>query len=123
MKLHYFNGKSPLRALVLQRDGRRIELHVKPVGEDTWALVALSGPDNGQPEWHKCQGPYRSASQAESALRGVAGSLLAKSYDPAPSLHVVWTVSAQRHARTIRRDRDASEGHYIFDPEQHEPLW
>jgi len=36
---------------------------------------------------------------------------------------VVWTVSAQRHARTIRRDRDASEGHYIFDPEQHEPLW
>lgn len=123
MKLHYFSVGSPLRALVMRRDDRRIELHVKPVGEEIWALVLLSGPATGQPERHKCQGPYRSAAQAEAALRGVAGSLLAQSYDPEPKAHVVWSVNAQRHARTIRRDRDAGEGGYAFDPDQHEPLW
>ena len=123
MKLHYFSGRSPLRALVMKRGERRIELHVKPVGEETWALVALSGTNHGQPERHKCQGPYKSASQAEAALRGVAGSLLAQSYEPAPKAHAVWTVNAQRHARTIRRDRDANAGVYVFDPDQHEPLW
>lgn len=122
MKLHYFHGRAPLRALVLTRRERRIELHIKNVGGGIWALVAMSGPDDHQPERHRCQGPYRSASQAEAALRGVAGSLLGESYEAQPEAHPVWTVAAQRLARTIREDRDASEGGYRFDPDQHEPI-
>ena len=48
MKLHYFHGRGPLRALVMVREQRRVELFIKPVGEDIWALVALSGSVDGQ---------------------------------------------------------------------------
>ncbi|MDX1801711.1 MAG: hypothetical protein R3303_12325 [Marinobacter sp.] len=122
MKLHYFHGRSPLRALVLGRRERRVELHIKNVSEDIWALVAMSGSDEHPPEHHRCQGPYRSAAQAEAALRAVAGSLLGESYDARPDAHVVWSVVAQRLARSIRRERDASTGRYPFDPDQHEPF-
>ncbi|WP_404365469.1 hypothetical protein [Marinobacter sp.] len=123
MKLHYFHGRGPLRALVMTRDERRVELHIKNVGEDIWALVAMGGPAVQQPERHRCQGPYHSASQAEAALRGVAGSLLGAGFEARPEIHVVWSVVAQRLARSIRNDRDASEGDYRFDPDQHEPIW
>lgn len=123
MKLHYFHGRSPLRHLVLSREGWRIELHVKPVGEDVWALVALSGAQDSQPQRRKCQGPYHSASQAEAALRGVAGSLMGDAFTPNPHTHAVWSVQAQREARTIRKGRSENAGDYAFDPDQHEPLW
>ncbi len=122
MKLHYFHGRSPLRVLVLARRERRVELHIKNIGEDIWALVAMSGADEHPPERHSCQGPYHSAAQAEAALRAVAGTLLGESYDARPADHVVWSVVAQRLARSIRRDRDASTGNYQFDPDQHEPI-
>ena len=123
MKLHYFHGRGPLRTLVLTRRERRVELHIKSVGGDTWALVAMSGPAVQHPERHRCQGPYHSAAQAEAALRGVAGALLGESYEAHPESHVVWSVVAQRLARSIREDRDANEGNYHFDPDQHEPIW
>ncbi|WP_166266730.1 hypothetical protein [Marinobacter caseinilyticus] len=122
MKLHYFHGRSPLRVLVMTRRERRVELHIKNVGDDIWALVAMSGPDEHQPERHRCQGPYHTAAQAEAALRGVAGALLGESYEARPEHHVVWSVTAQRLARSIRRDRDANAGDYRFDPDQHEPI-
>ncbi len=122
MKLHYFHGRGPLRALVMVRDGRRVELFIKPVGEDIWALVALSGTQSGQPEKHCCQGPYRSIGQAEAVLRAVAGALLESDYQPRPGDHVVWSVPAQRLARTIRTDRTASDGSCLFDPDQYEPI-
>lgn len=122
MKLHYFHGRGPLRALVMIRDQRRVELFIKPVGEETWALVALSGPVGGQPEKHRCQGPYRSITQAEAVLRSVAGALLESGYQPQPQDYVVWSVMAQRCARTIRTDRDASVGTFQFDPDQYEPI-
>lgn len=122
MKLHYFHGRSPLRVLVMTRRERRVELHIKSVGDEVWALVAMSGPDEQQPERHRCQGPYHSAGQAEAALRGVAGALLGQSYEARPEDHAVWSVTAQRLARTIRRDRDANTGSYQFDPDQHEPI-
>lgn len=122
MKLHYFHGRGPLRSLVMTRGERRVELHVKTVGEEIWALVALSGSNTQQPDKHRCQGPYHSITQAESALRGIAGALLEDDYQPRPGEHVVWSVTAQRLARNIRTDRDASEGNYQFDPDQHEPI-
>ncbi|PAV25959.1 hypothetical protein C8D92_10533 [Tamilnaduibacter salinus] len=123
MKLHYFHGRSPLRHLVLSREDWRIELHVKPVGDNIWALVALSGARDSQPQRRKCQGPYHSAGQAEAALRGVAGSLVGDAFEPRPGAHAVWSVQAQREARTIRQERAESAGDYAFDPDQHEPLF
>lgn len=122
MKLHYFHGRGPLRVLVMSRDERRVELHIKSLGDDTWALVAMIGSKTHQPERHQCQGPYRSVAQAEAMLRGVAGSLLGKRYQAEPEAHVVWSVVAQRIARRIRQDRDAYPGGYRFAPEQHEPI-
>lgn len=122
MKLHYFHGRGPLRALVMVRGERRVELFIKPVGEEAWALVALSGPAVGQPEKHRCQGPYRSINRAESVLRSVAGALMGNDYQPQPRDYVVWSVMAQRCARTIRTDRDASAGTFHFDPDQYEPI-
>nr|WP_284047992.1 hypothetical protein [Marinobacter sp. ATCH36] len=104
------------------RDQRRVELFIKPIGDNVWALVALSGSLNGQPEKHRCQGPYRSITQAESVLRSVAGALMGKDYQPQPHDYVVWSVMAQRCARTIRIDRDASAGTFHFDPDQYEPI-
>lgn len=123
MKLHYFHGRGPLRALVMTRRDRRVELHIKNVGDGVWCLVAMSGPAAQHPERHRCQGPYHSAGQAEAALRGVAGALLGESYEAHPESHVVWSVVAQRLARSIRENRDANEGNYQFDPDQHEPIW
>lgn len=104
------------------RDQRRVELYIKPVGEDIWALVALSGSVDDQPEKHRCQGPYRSITQAEAVLRSVAGALMGQDYQPQPHDYVVWSVVAQRLARTIRTDRDASAGSFHFDPDQYEPI-
>lgn len=106
----------------MARDGRRVELFIKPIGDDIWALVALSGPQAGQPEKHRCQGPYHTTAQAEAVLRGIAGALMGEDYQPQPGDYVVWSVTAQRLARTIRTDREASEGNYQFDPDQYEPI-
>ena len=122
MKLHYFHGRGPLKSLVLGRAQRRVELHIKAVGDEIWALVALSGKEHGQPDRQRCQGPYHSSRQAEAALRGIAGALLGQSYDACPQAHAVWSVAAQRLARTIRTERDAHTGNYLFDPEQIEPI-
>jgi hypothetical protein len=122
MKLHYFHGRGPLRALVMTRDDRRVELHIKNLDDDIWTLVAMSGATAHQPDRLRCQGPYRSAAQAEAMLRGVAGSLLGKNYQAKPEAHVVWSVAAQRIARGIRRDRDGQSGHYRFDSDRCEPI-
>lgn len=122
MKLHYFHGRGPLRELVLTRRERWVELHVKAVGDEAWAVVALSGTCAGQPEKHRCQGPYRSVAQAEAALRGIAGALLGDSFEPRPGEHVVWSVTAQRLARTIRTDSAGNGSSCHFDPDQYEPI-
>ncbi len=121
MKLHYFHGRGPLRALVLIRQRRRLELHIKPVGEQAWALVAMSGEGEHQPDRQRCQGPYRSIAQAEAALRGAAGALLETGYQAQPDSHVVWSVVAQRLARGIRQDRDTNEGRYQCEPGRFDP--
>lgn len=122
MKLHYFHGRGPLRTLVLQHEGRRVELHIKTVSDTIWALVAMSGDASGQPDRCRCQGPYRSAAQAEAVLRSTAGALLANGFEPQPRAHPVWTVMAQRLARDIRREGASHGGHYAFDPDQPEPI-
>ncbi len=121
MKLHYFHGRGPLRSLVLMRQQRRVELHVKKVDAEIWSLVVMAGSAGGQPDTTRCQGPYRSIERAESVLRGVAGALLGEGYEPRPEETSVWAVGAQRLARDIRRQADANAGRYVFDPDQYEP--
>lgn len=122
MKLHYFHGPGPIRALVLLKEDRRVELYIKKVGEDTWALVALSGGQHGQPDRSGCQGPYRSVTRAEAVLRHTVGSLLGTGHQPCREDPVIWSVFAQRLARTIRLESEASQGNYQLDPDQFEPI-
>ncbi|MBW7471460.1 hypothetical protein QQF73_01395 [Marinobacter sp. M216] len=122
MKLHYFHGRSPLKALVMVRREHRLELFIKPVGEGAWALVALTGPDRGQPERQHCQGPWRTLARAESVLRSTAGALMGNGYEPCPSDYVVWSVTAQRLARNIRTDQGAGAARTTLDPDQFEPI-
>ena len=122
MKLHYFHGRGPLKALVMVRGADRLEFYIRPLADEGWVLVALSGPDQGQPVRHHCQGPYRTLARVESVLRSSAGNLMQQGFEPCPSDHVVWAVTAQRLVRTLRdlpADRDSCK---IPDPEHFEPL-
>lgn len=122
MNLHYFHGRGPLKALVMLRREHRLELFIKPVGGNTWALVALTGPDRGQPERQHCQGPWTTLARAEAVLRSTAGALMGNGYEPRPSDYVVWSVTAQRLARTLRPDQGPGFDPHTLDPDQFEPL-
>ena len=121
MKLHYFHGRGPLKDLVMLRDDERIELHIRPVGDALWGLVALSGPDQGRPCGQLLRGPWRAVASAESALRGIAGTMMGKGYEPQPGDYVVWSVIAQRLARTITTPQ-ADQVNLDADPDQFQPL-
>ncbi|MBU2953140.1 hypothetical protein [Marinobacter sp. F3R08] len=101
MKLHYFHGRAPLKDLVMLRDDQRIELHIRPVGDGLWGLVALSGTDQERPSGQLLRGPWKTVVSAESTLRSIAGSMMGEGYDPKPDDYVLWSVAAQRLARTI----------------------
>ncbi len=120
MKLRYFHGPGPLRGLIMTRDSRRVELYIKQIDDESYALVALAGEPHRQPDRSKCQGPFQTAPQAEAALRGIAGSLLQRDYTMARH-HPIWGVQAQRLARRIRNERGAGE--CVFGEEdQSEPI-
>lgn len=124
MKLYYLHtGEGALRVLVLKGTGERIELYIKSVDEEAWALVGLGGQPDQQPWRHKCQGPYDSAAHAEGAVRGIAAQLLERGYHVVAGEHPVWAVQAQRFARNIRRSGEDSSGVYAEGPEANEPLW
>lgn len=122
MNLHYFHGRGPLKALVMIRREHRLELFIKPVGDGAWALVALTGPNQGRPERQHCQGPWHTLARAESVLRSTAGALMGNGYEPCPEDYVVWSVTAQRLARTLSFERSAGADRETPDPDQFEPL-
>lgn len=121
MKLHYFHGRDPLLTLVLQRDERRVELHIKKVDSGVWSLVALAGDADGHPDISRCRGPFHDQDRAASALRALTGNLLERGYEPHRQEPAQWTVKAQRLARDLRQQAQANEGKYVFDPDQFEP--
>ena len=121
MKLHYFHGRSPLRDLVMVKDGQRIELHIRPAGGGHWGLVALSGPDQARPDGQFCRGPWPTQARAESVLRSVAGTMMGKGYEPKPGDYAVWSVTAQRLARTIGVPQ-GEQATPDADPDQFKPL-
>lgn len=119
MKLRYFHGPGPLRGLIMIRDSRRVELFIKQIDDESYALVALAGEAHRQPDRSKCQGIYPTAPQAEVALRGIADSLLEKDYSMARH-HPIWSVQAQRLARRIRHGRCV--GDFAAEEDQSEPI-
>ncbi|WP_417567121.1 hypothetical protein [Marinobacter sp.] len=122
MKLHYFHGRGPLRELVMVMDGHRIELHIRPVGEGLWGLVALAGPDQGRPDGQFRRGPWKTQARAESVLRSVAGTMMGKGYEPCPGDYAVWSVTAQRLARTIGTADAEHAGRSDADSDPFDPL-
>lgn len=122
MKLHYFHGRGPLRELVMALEDHRIELHIRPVGEGLWGLVALAGPERGRPDGQFCRGPWKTQARAESVLRSVAGTMMGKGYEPCPGDYVVWSVVAQRLARTIGAAGEAQAGTPDADADPFQPL-
>lgn len=122
MKLHYFHGRSPLRHLVMMKDEQRIELHIRPVGDGVWGLVALAGPGQGRPDGQFCRGPWPTQARAESVLRSVAGTMMGKGYEPCPTDYVVWSVPAQRLARTIGSAKGFIPAPPSADSDQFKPL-
>src|SRR5690554_2483771 len=126
MKLHYFHGRGPLKSLVMMRGKHRLELFIRPIGGAAWALVALMGPDKGQPERQLCQSPWKTQARAESVLRSTAGALMGNGYQPCPTDYVVWSVVVQRLARGIRVNPEsgpcAGSRESVPDPDQFEPL-
>jgi len=122
MKLHYFHGRGPLKALVMVRGADRLELHIRPLADDGWVLVALSGPAQGQPARHHCQGPYQTLARVESVLRSTAGTLMGLGFEPCPSDHVVWPVVAQRLVRSLRDFPGDRGSCRVPDPEHFEPI-
>lgn len=121
MKLHYFHGRSPLRDLVMVNENQRVELHIRPVGDGHWGLVALMGPDKGRPDGQFCRGPWPTQARAESVLRSIAGTMMGKGYEPRPGDYVVWSVTAQRLARTIGTT-EPQDARSETDPDQFKPL-
>lgn len=105
----------------MKTDNQRIELHIRPVGDGCWGLVALSGPDDGRPDGQLCRGPWPTQARAESVLRSVAGTMMGKGYDPKPGDYVVWSLTAQRIARTIATAADEPDNSES-DPGQFSPL-
>lgn len=122
MKLHYFHGRGPLKDLVMCREDQRIELHIRPVGEGLWGLVALSGPDKGRPGGQFLRGPWKTIASAESVLRSIAGTMMGKGYEPRPDDYVVWSVTAQRLARIICTQENDAAGKPATAPDQFDPL-
>lgn len=103
------------------RDEQRIELHIRPVGDSLWGLVALSGPDQGRPSGQFLRGPWKTSANAESALRSIAGTMMGKGYEPKPGDYVVWSVTAQRLARTIGAPQE-EQASPDTDPDSFKPL-
>lgn len=103
------------------RDDQRIELHIRPVGDGLWGLVALSGPDQGRPGGQFLRGPWKAIASAESTLRSIAGTMMGKGFDPKPDDYVVWSVTAQRLARIIGNP-EGERGSPEANPDQFQPL-
>lgn len=102
-------------------EGQRVELHIRPVAQGLWGLVGLCGADQAQPEGQFRRGPWKTQARAESVLRSVAGTLMGRGFEPCPSDYVVWSVTAQRLARTIGTDPGAV-GPSASEPVQFQPL-
>ena len=103
-------------------EGHRVELHIRPVGEGLWGLVALAGPDQGRPDGQFRRGPWKTQARAESVLRSVAGTMMGKGYEPCPGDYAVWSVTAQRLARTIGTTDGEQSGRPDADSDPFEPL-
>lgn len=103
--------------VLLAASGKRIELHIRPVEDGLFCLIALGGISKEQPYKIKSQGPYHRAQQARGAANAIIGALNSRGYCTSQcSPH--WQLPAQRELRKIRSKRKQHAVNYTFEPSQ-----
>lgn len=102
MKLDY--GPPMEGSLVISKAGHRIELHCCRSNEELFCLVAMSGPDQAQPDKNKLQGPYHSAAQLQAAMNAISKALLNEGYNLLDT-PMIWSLQAQALLRGHRLER------------------
>jgi len=102
MKLDY--GLPSEGAQVLSKAGHRVELHRCRSSDELFCLVAMSGPDQEQPDKNKLQGPYHSSEQLQAAINAISKALQNEGYSlsEAPT---IWSIQAQALVRGHRLER------------------
>lgn len=116
MRLNYLKlpqiGKS---VVLLAASGKRIELHIKPVEDGLYSLIALGGISDEQPHKIKSQGPYHRSQQALGAANAIINALGSRGYCISESMPQ-WQIPAQRQLRKIRSKRQQNAMSYTVEP-------
>ncbi len=116
MRLNYLKlPQLGTSVVLLAASGKRIELHIKPVEEGLFSLIALGGISNEQPHKVKSQGPYHRSQQALGAANAIINALTSRGYCISESV-TQWQIPAQRQLRKIRDKRRQHAVNYTFEP-------
>ncbi|MCV6615555.1 MAG: hypothetical protein OIF35_11295 [Cellvibrionaceae bacterium] len=101
--------------VLLAASGKRIELHIKPLNEGLFCLIALGGISNEQPHKIKSQGPYQRSQQAVGAANAIINALTSRGYCYSET-NCQWTLQAQRQLRSMRDKRRQHAVKYTIEP-------
>lgn len=101
--------------MLLAASGKRIELHIKPVEDGLYSLIALGGISDEQPHKVKSQGPYHRSQQALGAANAIINALTSRGYCISENT-AQWQIPAQRQLRKIRDKRRQHAVSYTVEP-------
>ncbi|MCW8196669.1 hypothetical protein F6455_17895 [Proteobacteria bacterium 005FR1] len=119
MRLRYDKSITPdAKPLVLSGPEQlRVEIHIRRDPEDTFTLLAFSGPqDSGEPQKSLQQGPFHRLDQAIAAKRAIVAQLRDAGFEIADQQHAMWSMAAQRAVNASRKEKAEAVGDYRFDP-------
>jgi len=94
---------------------RRIELHIKSNGDDTYSLLCFSGLSTFQPAKQKLQGPYHRQQQAVASARAIITCLFEQGFVVVTE-PVIWSLLAQQLANQQSAWHRQHQGKDDFDP-------
>jgi len=117
MKLQYATSVPPDTAplVLVNREGRRIEIHLRHDEAGLFTLLAFSGNGNW-PERSTSQGPYYRIDQAAGARRAIASALMAQGYAVDEDGYPIWSLAAQRDINALCESHRQNPVDTRFDP-------
>ncbi|WP_299979540.1 hypothetical protein [uncultured Pseudoteredinibacter sp.] len=116
MRLNYLKlPQIGTSVVLLAASGKRIELHIKPVEDGLYSLIALGGISDEQPHKVKSQGPYHRCQQALGAANAIINALISRGYCVSETV-AQWQIPAQRQLRKIRDKRRQHAVSYTVEP-------